>query len=75
MHRAVGIETRLNGGGNSCGRRSTDLETFTCCLDWFGETFRTQVIANEGQIPLLGTQLLADRKLTIDYQAKTVTLE
>ncbi|MCY2992851.1 MAG: hypothetical protein NTY19_33965 [Planctomycetota bacterium] len=54
--------------------RATDLETFTCYLDWFGETFRTQAVANDGQFPLLGTMLLADRKLTIDYKAKTVTL-
>jgi len=55
--------------------RSIDLETFTCYLDWFGERYRTQVVANDGQFPLLGTILLADRKLTIDYKAKTVTLE
>lgn len=51
-----------------------DLETFTCYLDWFGKTYRTQVIANEGDLPLLGTSRLANRKLTIDYQASTVDL-
>lgn len=55
--------------------RSIDLETFTCYLDWFGETCRTQVVANEGQFPLLGTMLLAERTLTIDYKARTVTLD
>ena len=55
--------------------RSVDLETFTCYLDWFGETYRTQVVASDGQFPLMGTLLLANRKLTIDYKAKTVTLE
>jgi clan AA aspartic protease len=55
--------------------RSIDLETFTCYLDWFGQTYRTQVVANDGQFPLLGTVLLADRTLTIDYKAKTVELD
>lgn len=52
-----------------------DLETFSCYLDWFGKVLRTQVIANDGQFPLLGTMLLADRKLVVDYVAKTVTLD
>jgi clan AA aspartic protease len=51
-----------------------DLETFTCYLDWFGKVYRTQVVANDGQFPLLGTMLLADRKLVIDYTAKSVVL-
>ena len=51
-----------------------DLETFTCYLDWFGSVYRTQVVANDGEFPLLGTTLLADRKLMIDYAAKSVVL-
>jgi clan AA aspartic protease len=51
-----------------------DLETFTCYLDWFGRAYRTQVVANDGQFPLLGTMLLAGRKLIVDYAAKTVVL-
>ena len=54
---------------------SIDVETFTCYLDWFGETYRRQVVANDGRFPLMGTMLLTDRKLTIDYKAKTVTLD
>lgn len=55
--------------------RSIDLETYTCYFDWFGNTHRTQVVASDSQFPLLGTMLLADRRLTIDYERKTVTLE
>ena len=55
--------------------RSVDLETFTCYLDWFGATYRTQVVAGDGELPLLGTLLLADRKLTIDYKGRTVSLD
>jgi len=50
------------------------LETFVCYLDWFGEVIAAQVIANEGQFPLLGTALLQDRILTIDYAQRTVQL-
>lgn len=51
-----------------------ELETFTCYLDWFGKVYRTQVVANDGKFPLLGTTLLADRKLMIDYAMKSVAL-
>ena len=52
-----------------------DLETFTCYLDWFGKVYRTQVVANDGNFPLLGTMLLEDRTLMIDYRAKSVVLD
>lgn len=52
-----------------------DLETFTGYLDWFGKVYRTQVVANDGKFPLLGTMLLADRKLLIDYTTKSVVLD
>ena len=55
--------------------RTVDLETFTCHLEWFGDEYRTQVVASDGGFPLLGTLLLADRKLTIDYKTKTVMLD
>jgi clan AA aspartic protease len=49
-----------------------ELETYACTCDWFGETYETQIVANDGQFPLLGTMLLSGRKLEIDYQAKTI---
>lgn len=52
--------------------QTVELETFVCYLDWFGSTYRIQVIAGDAQYPLLGTLLLSDRKLTIDYTAKVV---
>ena len=39
------------------------LETFTCVLDWFGTTRSVEVIANDGQFPLLGVGLLQDEDL------------
>lgn len=50
------------------------LDSFVCCLDWFGGTYRTQAIATDAAHPLLGTQLLAGRRLVIDYAADTLEL-
>ncbi|MFO0927217.1 MAG: hypothetical protein U0736_09280 [Gemmataceae bacterium] len=47
---------------------------YACFLDWFGHTYETQIIASDGEYPLLGTMLLADRRLDINYPAKTVEL-
>ena len=35
---------------------------------------RLEIVANQGQYPLLGVGLLLDRDLHIDYRAKTVTI-
>jgi predicted aspartyl protease len=51
-----------------------DLETYACFFDWFGATYETQVVANAGKYPLLGTMLLADHRLEIDYKLKAITL-
>ena len=51
------------------------LETFVCFVDWFGSRIPLQVIANRGQFPLLGTGLLAERVLHIDYAKKSLTLD
>jgi clan AA aspartic protease len=54
--------------------RSIVLETFGCFLDWFGNTYETQVAASDGEYPLLGTMLLDGHRLDINYAAKTVEL-
>jgi clan AA aspartic protease len=51
-----------------------DVETYKCYLEWFGRVYQTQVVANDGKFPLLGTKLLADRRLLIDYATKSVAL-
>lgn len=53
---------------------TVELETFTCFFDWFGRTYKTQIVASDGRFPLLGTMLLNDRRLQIDYKVKTVSL-
>ena len=51
-----------------------ELETFACFLDWFGNSYETQVVANDGEYPLLGTMLLEGHHLVIDYASTTVEL-
>jgi predicted aspartyl protease len=51
------------------------LESFVCYVNWFGVIIVAQVIANEGKLPLLGTEFLANRRLVVDYVDKTVTIE
>lgn len=46
-----------------------------CDVDWFGERLPLQVITNEGRFPWLGTGLLEQRALLIDYRQKTVVLD
>ena len=54
--------------------KTVELETYACFFEWFGATFETQIVANDGEYPLLGTMLLAGRKLEIDYDARTVAV-
>lgn len=54
--------------------RTVELETFACFLDWFGNTYETQIAASDGEYALLGTMLLDGHQLAIDYVAKTVEL-
>jgi clan AA aspartic protease len=50
------------------------LESYIASIEWFGNTISAQVIANEGKLPLLGTELLATHRLLVDYQNRTVTI-
>ena len=56
------------------GSRVT-LETFVCFVEWFGQRMPLQVIANDGRFPLLGTGLLDQRSLHVDYRLKKVALD
>ena len=51
------------------------LNTFLCYVEWFGQQIPMQVIENDGRFPLLGTGLLQDRVLHIDYRDKSVSLD
>lgn len=51
-----------------------ELETFACQVEWFGATYDTQVVLNDSEYALLGTTLLAERRLEVDYRARTVSI-
>lgn len=51
------------------------LESYVCYIEWFGSVVAAQVIANQGKMPLLGTEFLSGRRLVIDYVERTVGLE
>ena len=52
-----------------------ELPTYTCFLNWFGKEYRTQIVANNGVHPLLGTMLLDGHDLIVSYKHRKLTLE
>jgi hypothetical protein len=47
--------------------RMVPMETFGCQIEWFGRSYDTQVVTNEGEYALLGTILLTSRRNTSRY--------
>ena len=52
----------------------TILETYHCEIEWFGRVRSLEVIANSGEMSLLGVGLLLAKELKIDYTNLTVSL-
>ncbi len=52
----------------------TQLGTYSCKASWFNGIRNIEVIANEGQFPLLGIGLLLGRELRIDYTNLTLSV-
>jgi clan AA aspartic protease len=50
------------------------LETFHCEIEWFGMHRGLELIANDGEMPLLGIGLLLAKELRIDYTNLTLSL-
>ena len=51
------------------------LQRYTCQIDWFGNERELEVIANDGEYPLLGVGLLVGRDLHISYRSSKVAIE
>jgi clan AA aspartic protease len=51
------------------------LKTYTCIAEWFGAERRLEVIAGEGENPLLGVGLLSGHDLHISYRSGEITIE
>jgi len=69
LEQTAGIEAKLADGN------MVTLESFTCILDWSGEDRAIEVIANDGEYPLLGIGLLVGHRLVIDYTQLTVSIK
>jgi clan AA aspartic protease len=50
------------------------MKTYRCFVQWFDELRRLEIVANEGEHPLLGVGLLLDHELRIDYRSKVITV-
>ena len=51
------------------------LKTHACEIEWFGAKRHLEVVANEGNFPLLGIGLLAGRNLRISYRSGEITID
>ena len=51
------------------------LKTYACLIDWFGEERYLEVVANDGEYPLLGVGLLVGHDLRISYRSGEITIE
>ncbi len=51
-----------------------ELDTYTCRINWFVGERTLEVIANDGEAPLLGVGLLLGRELRVDYTNLTLSL-
>ncbi len=71
----LGLDTLAETEATLADGTIVSLESYVAFLEWFGDLVPVQVIANEGRFPLLGTELLDDHCLQVDYKAKTLTLE
>jgi len=48
---------------------------FLSHMNWFGTVTAIQVVANDGKLSLLGTELLANRVHLIDYENRRLSLD
>lgn len=51
------------------------LRRYACLIDWFGEARDLEVVANDGQYPLLGVGLLLGHDLRVSYRSGSVSIE
>jgi clan AA aspartic protease len=51
-----------------------ELSTYSCVIAWFDKERRLEVVANEGDHPLLGIGLLLAKELRIDYRNLRLSL-
>lgn len=69
LQQSAGVRAILADGNK------VTLESYACVLDWFEDQRAVEVIANNGQMPLLGIGLLTGHRLVVDYPSNIVSLE
>lgn len=69
LQQTAGLEAKLADGN------TVMLESYSCILNWFDEDRAVEVIANDGEFPLLGIGLLVSHRLIVDYKDLSVTIE
>ena len=57
----LGLSERSSAAAVLADGNTVELPTFACFFDWFGKSYKTQVVASDGKFPLLGTMLLNSR--------------
>ena len=50
------------------------LSTYSCLIEWFGNTKKLEIIANDGECPLLGVGLMLGLELRVDYRNLRIQL-
>jgi clan AA aspartic protease len=51
-----------------------NLDTYSCLITWLGNVKQIEIVANQGQFPLVGVGLLQDSELIVNYPARTVMI-
>lgn len=52
-----------------------EMRAYSCLIDWFGELRKLEVVANEGNCPLLGIGLLEGHELQISYRSGEIVID
>ncbi len=70
----LGLQVSGSIDGILADGSQTELKTYHCRLSWFGSERSLEVIANSGDVTLLGVGLLLAMELRVDYTNLVVSL-
>ena len=71
----IGLTPESSAEATLADGNTVELETYGCFIEWFGSIYETQIVVNDSEFPLVGTMLLAGRRLQVDYDQRTVVIE
>ena len=70
----LGLGVLADTGAILADGTTTRLRCYYCVVDWMDQTIPIQVVENVGDLPLIGTALLAMVDLRINYRDRVFTL-